>query len=273
MRKIIKKIFFNKKKNQISLSNDFGWFDTDLSWNEVVNKFGSYSTQNILEACKSSLLKVKNFEYPYERDSVLFNKIEYSWALVSFLFMVASENDSKLRVIDFGGSLGSSYFQNREIFKFFKEVSWSVVEQEKFAECGSKLFSDDNLFFYRSITHALDNNPSKALIMSSVIQYVEDFESLINQIINFNFEWIFIDRTGFSQQDNLKRLTIQKVPKQIYEAVYPCWFFNYKKFVKLFENKYSIFGEFESFCDKNISVNGNEKIEYRGLILRKKNEL
>lgn len=278
IRKIIKfcKKFFKKnfKTNHRSTIYDIdhfenGWFDTTLSWDEIVTKYGSYSTDEIIQACSNSLLKVKNNEYPYERDSVLFDKIEYSWALVSFLMMIASENNSKLNLIDFGGSLGSSYFQNRKIFQFFSEVKWAVVEQKKFVEYGNKFFSDKSLNFFENIGEAINENNAKAIVLSSVIQYIEDFEALINQIINYNFKWIFIDRVGFSSQENLQRLSIQKVPKQIYEAIYPCWFFNYQKFIELFGKNYEVFGEFESYCDKNIIINKNEKVDYRGLIFRR----
>ena len=278
LKKLIK--FFKKriKANHLSKIYDIdhcehGWFDTDLSWDEIVTKYGSYSNDNIVNSCINSLLKVKNNEYPYERDSVVFNKIEYCWPLVSFLLMIGSENNSQINVIDFGGSLGSSYFQNRQIFKYVKKVSWAVVEQKKFVENGNELFADQSLSFFYDLSSALQKTNSKSIIISSAIQYIENFEELIRQIINCDFSWIFIDRTGFSNQNDLKRLTIQKVPKQIYEAVYPCWFFNYEKFVELFAEKYDLFGEFESYCDKNITVNGKEKVNYKGLILKRKNEI
>ena len=49
----------------------------------------------------------------YERDSVLFDTIRYSWPLLSDLLRAASEDQNHLSVLDFGGSLGSSYYQNR----------------------------------------------------------------------------------------------------------------------------------------------------------------
>jgi putative methyltransferase (TIGR04325 family) len=74
-----------------------------------VNKYKGYEADNILEKCKSALLKVKNGEYPYERDSILFDTVQIFFPLLSALFFVALQNKSKISIIDFGGSLGSAY--------------------------------------------------------------------------------------------------------------------------------------------------------------------
>ena len=58
--------------------------------------------------------KVKNGEAVYERDSVLFDEIQYSWGLLAGLEKAALEHDGKLCVLDFGGSLGSTYYQNKQ---------------------------------------------------------------------------------------------------------------------------------------------------------------
>ena len=44
---------------------------------------------NIFEKTKQSLLKVKNGEAVYERDSVLFDKKEYPYAIISSLLLLS----------------------------------------------------------------------------------------------------------------------------------------------------------------------------------------
>lgn len=48
------------------------------SWIEAVAASTGYDTDLILEKTKAALLKVKNGEAIYERDSVLFNEIQYT---------------------------------------------------------------------------------------------------------------------------------------------------------------------------------------------------
>ena len=63
-----------------------------------------------------ALIKVKNGDAVFERDSVIFDKIHYSFPLLSALSLTALNHNSTLNVLDFGGSLGSAYFQNKNLY-------------------------------------------------------------------------------------------------------------------------------------------------------------
>jgi putative methyltransferase (TIGR04325 family) len=91
----------------------YGWYGNFKSWQEAKEASTGYDAENILHQVKTSLLKVKNGDAVYERDSVLFDKIEYSWELLAALMWIAAQNKGELHLIDFGGSLGSSYYQNK----------------------------------------------------------------------------------------------------------------------------------------------------------------
>ena len=99
----------NLSQNQVIWSGNY------TTWEEAQAKCSGYDSDNILEKVKTSLLKVKNGEAVYERDSVLFEDIQYSWAVLAGLQRAALENNGNLCVLDFGGSLGSSYYQNKEL--------------------------------------------------------------------------------------------------------------------------------------------------------------
>jgi len=99
------------------------------SWNEAVAASTGYDLELILEKTKAALLKVKNGEVIYERDSVLFNEVQYAWPLLAGLMWVAAQSRGRLNVLDFGGSLGSTYFQNRAFLRDLPEVRWNIIEQ------------------------------------------------------------------------------------------------------------------------------------------------
>jgi putative methyltransferase (TIGR04325 family) len=73
-------------------------------------------------------------------------------------------------VLDFGGALGSHYFQNKEFLKPIKIKKWIVVEQERYVKVGKEKIADGVLDFARSIDE-IDH--ANILIASSVIQYLE----------------------------------------------------------------------------------------------------
>lgn len=84
----------------------YGWYGNFSSWNEAVIRSTGYDSQIILEKVKNSLLMVRNGLSPYERDSVIFSEVQYSFPLLSGLMWIAAQNSGRLNVLDFGGSLG-----------------------------------------------------------------------------------------------------------------------------------------------------------------------
>lgn len=239
----------------------YGWTGNFSTWGEAEKKSSGYDSQNILEKVKNATLKVKNGLVPYERDSVVFNKIQYSYPLLSGLMWIAAQNNGELNVLDFGGSLGSSYFQNKYFLDSLRDVKWCIVEQENFVNEGLKNFTDKNLKFYNSIEDCLNENTIEVILLSSVLQYIEEPYKLLELIKSKGFDYIIIDRTPFIK--GVDRLTIQKVHPAIYKAKYPCWFFNKEKFVNALNVNYKIVVEFDSIDQANI------KSEFKGFILKK----
>src|SRR5690349_18481872 len=82
----------------------YGWSGNYQSWHDVLKNANRYDAGVILEITKNALLKVKRGEAAYERDSVLFDKKEYPFPLLSFLLHSAVSKKKPLHVLDFGGS-------------------------------------------------------------------------------------------------------------------------------------------------------------------------
>ncbi len=92
-------------------------FEGDFAtWEEASAQCAGYDAEDILAKVLAATLKVKSGEAACERDSVLFDDIEYAWPVLAGLMWAAARNGGKLNVLDFGGALGSSYFQNRKFF-------------------------------------------------------------------------------------------------------------------------------------------------------------
>jgi putative methyltransferase (TIGR04325 family) len=240
------------------------WKGNYHSWDVAKKNSKGYDDTAILEKVKSALLKIKSGDAVYERDSVLFDKIEYSWPLLASLMWVAASSEGRLNVLDFGGSLGSSYFQNRILLSTLKHVQWNIVEQKHFVEAGKKYFEDENLKFYYDIESCINEKSPNSILFSSVIQYIEKPLELLKKIKSIGFEYIVFDRTGFVNSGK-DRLTVQIVPSAIYPCSYPCWFFDRKKFYSFFEDKYEVIASFEASDKTNLPAT------FEGSILRMKN--
>src|SRR3954454_17330299 len=68
----------------------YGWSGDYKKWEDAKQLTHSYDDSIILDKVKQALLKVKSGEAVYERDSVLFDKIQYSWPLLSVLLWIKS---------------------------------------------------------------------------------------------------------------------------------------------------------------------------------------
>lgn len=231
-----------------------GWFGDYKNWEELVAMSGGYEAKTILDITKNSLLKIKNGEAVYERDSVLFDKKLYPFSIISALLYAAVECKGSLNVLDFGGSLGSTYYQVRDLIPPSVKLQWSVVEQKEYVTCGKDLFENEILQFHYTIKESLSSKKADVLILSSVIQYLEKPHDFLNEIKEYGFKYIILDRTSFIKNDQPDRLTLQIVPVHIYEALYPAWFFNERKLMQHFDD-YDIKTEFESY------VPGEQEIE------------
>jgi len=266
IKKILSRLMRFFKRNVET--NTHEWFTGNYSsWDLALKECKGYDAPNILEKVKESLLKVKKGEAVYERDSVVFDHVEYSLPLLSFLLYIASAHDNHLRLLDFGGSLGSSYFQNKKFLDRVNTLEWSIVEQPHFVECGKENFQDEVLKFYHTIQECiLERNP-KIVVLSSVLPYISEPYGILKSIVSHNFEYIVIDRTPFFTEEYPDRITIETVPPEIYEARYPAWFFNLNRMVGFLSNDYELM---ESFLGSDTQNLPDANVEYRALLFKRK---
>lgn len=240
-RKLFRLLFNNRRvKNQ-----DY-YFGNFSSWDEAAKLCSGYASEVILGKVKNSLLKVKSGEAVYERDSVLFDEIHYSMPLLVSLLYLASQCEGKLNLLDFGGSLGSTYFQNRKFLNGLSFCKWSIVEQQHFVKCGIENFQDDKLNFFNSIKEAVDTNKPNVILFSSTIQYLEDPFAILAQVMDQNFDFIIFDRTPLIYNDETERIMIQKVPEEIYKAEIPIRFMNHLSLSTFLAKNYEVFSEFDA---------------------------
>lgn len=241
------------------------WIGDYSSWEEARQASKGYDDGLILERIKTAALKVKQGEAVAERDGVLFDEIQYAWPVLAGLMWIAAQSRGELNLLDFGGSLGTSYFHARWFLQALSKVRWSIVEQKPFVEVGKEYFEDHELRFYYDMGTCIKEQSPKVILISSVLSYLQNPYALLDEVIANNFEFILLDRTPFLLEGRRDRLTVQVVPPEIYPSSYPSWFFNKDKFYNFFQKKYDMIAEFNSIGKANINA------IFEGCILRRKN--
>jgi putative methyltransferase (TIGR04325 family) len=215
------------------------------SWAAALAASEGYDTDIILAKTTDALLKVKRGEAVYERDSMLFDTIHYSWPLLSGLLWAAARHGGNLNVLDFGGSLGSTYFQNRTFLSDLHAVRWNIVEQSKQVAAGQRHLQDETLRFYPAIQDCLAATQPQVILLSSVLQYVERPDQVLDELAASPCDTLIVDRTPF-WAGATDRLCVQHVPATIYAASYPSWVFSSWHFRERLTPRWQIVAEWDN---------------------------
>jgi putative methyltransferase (TIGR04325 family) len=237
------------------------------SWQEAEQRSSGYDDSVILEKVLAASLKVKRGESVFERDSVLFDKVQYVWPVTAGLLWAAARESGRLSVLDFGGSLGSSYFQNHKFLGGLQSVRWSVVEQAHFVESGCEYIQDERLVFYPTIARCVAVEKPNVVLLSSVLQYLPNPYTVLDELVYSGAEVILVDRTSFHDGEN-DRVAIQNVGEAIYRASYPLWIFSKSSFMNYLSGSFELVTEWLS--PEGFVGFASGRFSFNGLILQRK---
>lgn len=139
---------------------------------------------------------------------------------------------SRCEVVEFGGGLGGTYINNRDVFP--SRVDYTVIEQPSFVACGNMLSKEYDLpIRFKDSWKDICQNPC-LIVFSAVLQYIEYPYEAIMSAVKLNPEFILIDRTSFGADEKWR---IQ-VNKDYYdeEVDYPFQRIDKKKIFTALEN-------------------------------------
>jgi putative methyltransferase (TIGR04325 family) len=234
------------------------------SWSVASGVAEGFDVQQIVDKVRSAALKVRDGTAAFERDSVCFYHEEFRWPLLGSILHAAMKNGGSLHVADFGGSLGSFYFQHRKFLAAVKNLKWSIVEQSEYLAIGEKEFQDETLKFFSTLDQCAARDKIDVALFSGSLQYLEDPFYFLERAASLT-SCIVIDRTPFIERES-DRITVHSPPASIYGGSHPHRFFAKKKFDRFMkEIGFTPFAEWAGFDHK-----ANIESEYRGRIYHSK---
>lgn len=223
------------------------WEDGYVDWNSALANSSGYDSNEILEKVFEAARMVRDGEALWERDSVCFYHEEYNYHLLTALFQVAAVHGGVLNVLDYGGALGSTYMQHRKPLSALTSVSWNIVEQNHVVRCGQEFFANDRLAFFTNVEAVFAARSINLVVLSGVLQYMEYPHDFLDNILTYAPFAVYVGRTPVHDSPDI--LTVQRVPESIYNASYPCWFFQRQDLLSVFEDKYNFLPWIESSVD------------------------
>lgn len=224
-----------------------------------------YEEAVILERTRAALHKVLRGEAAYERDAMTFDQLELPVPLLDILNRAAAGHGGRLSVLDFGGSLGSTYYQCRSALEHLPRLEWSIVELPAHVACGQREFSNAHLKFYATIGECLQERQPTVLLLSSVLPYLPEPWAFLREAAQLGFEWIVLDRMPFIEGPR-DRLTVETVSPRLYPASYPSWFFSRPRLAGELPAGYELVVQFDA-VDRQL-LDGVE-LTFKGLALKR----
>jgi putative methyltransferase (TIGR04325 family) len=215
------------------------------SFESASKKSSGYEASEITSQLVEATRKVQAGEFAYERDGFLFQEIQYSWPLLASLLATPREGQL-LRVLDWGGSLGSTFRQNRKVFESAGiKLRWVVVEQPHLAQIGELEFAEEALQF-KSNLEDFKKGDFDVVLFASSICYVPNAESVLASVAALSPKCLIFDRTpeAAGKEDFFG---VQKVGSKIYRASYPIRSFGRGKIESILKPTYKKLLEWE--CD------------------------
>ena len=265
MRALVKSFVPAPARRWVRKAFGWRWLRGDYAcWADARAASDGYDAPYVLARVRYATRAVRVGRATWERDGVLFSGSPEPTPLRAPLQRIAATEGGRLDVVDLGGGLGSSWWQQRDWFRELVSVRWRVVEQAAWVEVGRREFSGDGLEFYATLAAACADDRPAVLLLSSVLPYVEKPRQLMAEAIRRRFSHIIIDRTGFTGRGR-DWLTVQHVPAAVGAASYPCWLFDRDSLLEPLGLDYALAGEWT--LDE---LDGRH--DYRGFYFRRRSD-
>lgn len=201
----------------------------------------------------------------FERDGVLFDEPEPRVPVVSALANLRT-GGGVLRVLDIGGGLGSSYWQNRDAAGV-PDLDWTVVERDELVELAKSL--PTHPVKYRSDLQSALKESWDAIVLSSVLQYLPDPKATLQMVTSSDCRAIIVDRTPMHA--GAKDIAcLQKTPAHIYPGSYAAWILSRSRLEDAFQG-WKIIDRFPGIEPNMCSVKG-VRFEWRGCVAERSEE-
>jgi len=205
-----------KKLSDVPVINDGyhndGWLKT--IFNDVIIKLNT--------------IKKTRFILPAEQRNNVTN-------LLPLLVSTLAQPNNKVSILDFGGGMGAGYLDCLKCLSNIEYI-FHVIDTAPNNEYANKIYqTDSNIKFYD--IDIPDDLPKINIInLGSSLQYVDDYNSTLKDLIRINSEYIFFSDTFMGEMSTFATMQVNMKGKGI-----PCWIFNYQEIIDFFQNnKYEL---------------------------------
>lgn len=188
--------------------------------------------------------------------------------LIASIFICLNHiQKEKVNILDFGGATGGHYRLVKRFISNSVKMNYTVCETQALVKKAASIFSNDELSFIDDLEQYLVVEPD-IVFSSGTLQCLSEPTSIYDKLLNMKPKFIVINRFP-TINANKDRLTVQHVPKKIYEGSYPSWFFSKTKWEQIWQKtrNYETIIKWEP-KNEYVFLDG-KKVYYSGYVLRR----
>lgn len=208
------------------------------SWDDAVRQSDGWSSDVVTQKALTAALAVRDGRAAWEQDGVVEEHVSHSSAILSLLVLASGDRKDRLDIVDFGGSFGTHYFQNRRFLDASgTPYTWHVVDLPNVVALGREHLATPALQFHADLREATSSHPPQAVLFSGSFQYLADPWPVVDQIQETGARHMALDRVLVSPNPRDEVFVQHPDPNRYYPATYPVRCFGVDALVERFSQR------------------------------------
>lgn len=222
LRRVVSRLVPASLRAQLADWGPYGYSGNYPTWAAAERDAVNPDLETAIVRLSAATDAVRTGAGPYEQDSVVFPAPPETESILHLVDEIAAKRRTGVRVLDFGGSLGSKYFWVRRHLAPDVRLDWEVVELSRWVEHGRRVFATDALHFSETVERAVARGRPDLVLCCGVLQYLEDPFAVLGRLVDADPEYLLLDRTPYAVSGR-PEIVLQRVDTQIYPAAHASW--------------------------------------------------
>lgn len=167
-----------QRNAQPSIMTQFIWEGVYKSFKETPGSGEGYNSRRWAD---KQFEKTAQLLDDVKKERTIPTAAAYRGSLLPLLAALVCERLGKVRILDFGGGLGSTFIPVAAGMAEPQRLEYHIVELEKICELGDRIFKHDKrITFHRSLPSQI--RKVDIVHIASALQYVEDWKGLLEAL-------------------------------------------------------------------------------------------
>jgi len=148
---------------------------------------------------------------------------------------VCQEN-GRIRVLDFGGSIGTDFIHLSSSLCMPCTIDYHVVEGEPICDIAAEIFKDDSRIRF-SPSLPVESDRFDVVMVGSTLQYIEDYQELLRHLSKYEAKYILLSNLPAGDIET----TFATEQRNLNGSIVAAWFFRVSDIVRaMAQNDYSL---------------------------------